>query len=320
MKRLLFILALLILLSMEKNPLPSLPDLSARVMDETRLCLLPMVEAEGVLSRWLIDSGFEVFRNSLGIGQVQLSAFKGKEKWEILLKTHSPLASHILAKYTLQEQFDQTKVEVLWAYLDDYLRGPLPTRVGGMPDQEVPALVLSQRKSVVCVKARAEGDPIQFSGFIIDREGFILSTAHDLKDVRTITIFQQGGEELQGDLIHLDPVRDLSLIQVPFHFNSSVRFAEGKNRIKIGEKIYLIGCPLNQPKAIASGTIDGPLRQVSHLPLWQMKMEILPGNSGSPVFNGAGDLIGVVKGRYRGTDEVGFMIPLDTITEFLKKR
>jgi len=49
-------------------------------------------------------------------------------------------------------------------------------------------------------------------------------------------------------------------------------------------------------------------------------MEILPGNSGSPVFNGAGDLIGVVKGRYRGTDDVGFMIPLDTITEFLRKR
>lgn len=318
MKKTLFILALIILLLVVKNPLLSLPDLSAKGMEGTRLCPLPMVEAEGVLSHWLIDAGFEVFRHPLGIGQVQLSAFKGKEKWEILLKTHSPLASHISAKYTLHEQFDQTKVETLWAYLDDYVRGPFPTR--GMAYQEVPALVLSQRESVVCVKAKAEGDLIQFSGFIIDREGSILSTAHDLKGVQIITVLLHSGEELQGHLVKMDPVRDLSLIQVPFHFNSSIRLGEGRDRIKIGEKIYLVGCRLNQQRGISSGIIDGPLRQMNHLPLWQMNMEILPGHSGSPVFNGAGDLVGVVKGRYRGTDYVGFMIPLDTLTEFLRER
>lgn len=316
MRRILFILALIILLSVFKNPLLFLPDLPAKVMDGTRLCPLPMVEAEGILSRWLIESGFEVFQNSLGIGQVQLSAFKGKEKWEILLKTHSPLASHISAKYTVHEQYDQTKVETLWAYLDDYLRGPFSIR-GGVG---VPALVLSQTESVVCVKAKAEGDLIQFSGFIIDQEGFVLSTAHDLKDVQVITVLLNNGEELQGHLVKMDPGRDLSLIRVPFHFNSSIRLAEGRDRIKIGEKIYLVGCPLNQQRGISSGIIDGPLRQMSHLPLWQMNMEIRPGHSGSPVFNGAGNLVGVVKGRYRGTDYVGFMIPLDTITEFLRER
>jgi serine protease Do len=47
-------------------------------------------------------------------------------------------------------------------------------------------------------------------------------------------------------------------------------------------------------------------------------MEIYPGSSGSPVFDGEGNLVAVVKGRHRGTDSVGFLIPFETIVEFAK--
>ena len=53
-------------------------------------------------------------------------------------------------------------------------------------------------------------------------------------------------------------------------------------------------------------------------PLWQVTMETLPGSSGSPVFDTAGRLVAMVRGRYRGTESVGFLTPWDTMKEFLQ--
>ena len=49
-----------------------------------------------------------------------------------------------------------------------------------------------------------------------------------------------------------------------------------------------------------------------------MLMEILPGSSGGPVFDREGNFVGMVKGRFRGAGKVGFLIPLETIIEFVK--
>jgi len=49
-------------------------------------------------------------------------------------------------------------------------------------------------------------------------------------------------------------------------------------------------------------------------------METLPGCSGSPVFDGQGRFVSVVKGRYRGTETIGFLIPRATVLEFLKEK
>jgi serine protease Do len=55
------------------------------------------------------------------------------------------------------------------------------------------------------------------------------------------------------------------------------------------------------------------------MPFWQVNMDIYPGSSGSPVFDGQGRLIGMVKGRYRGTSSIGFVIPLETIISFVQE-
>jgi len=48
-------------------------------------------------------------------------------------------------------------------------------------------------------------------------------------------------------------------------------------------------------------------------------MKIYPGSSGSPVFDVQGNLVAIVKGRHRGTDSIGFLIPLETIIEFVRE-
>jgi S1-C subfamily serine protease len=148
----------------------------------------------------------------------------------------------------------------------------------------------------------------------------IVSTAHDLNTIRAITVTLNNGKELKGDLIKIDPHRDLILLDSHLNGEASISLENGRRFLKNGEKIYTIGCPRNAQRTIHSGVIDGPLRNAGGSPLWQVTMETLPGSSGSPVFDSQGNLAAVVKGRYRGTDSTGFLIPLETIIEFLKEK
>ena len=71
---------------------------------------------------------------------------------------------------------------------------------------------------------------------------------------------------------------------------------------------------------VHSAVVTGPLRVVRDVPLVQVSMETPLGSSGSPVFDAKGHFVAMVRGRYRGTDSVGFLTPLETIREFLTKR
>jgi serine protease Do len=294
-------------------------SLFANPESASKLCPLPMIETENVLTNWFIGSGFDVSRTSLEDGQIRLKGTKGEESWEVILKPHSPLTSLVLAHYTFNGQADSIRVERLWAYLERYAKDQ-HSEVGKEAGQEVPLKALSQSQSVVCIRARLENGEIQFSGFFIDPKGLILSTAHDLKSVQGITIIFQNSQELPGNVIKIDPHRDLTLMDVKSKSNAFISLAMGRNILKNGEKVYSEGCSADLQRTVHSGFIDGPLRRVDGLPLWQVDMETLPGTSGSPVFDTQGNLVAVVKGRFRGTDSVGFLIPLETLVEFLKEK
>ena len=296
--------------------LASLP-LYADNENSQKLCPLPMVEVEKILFDWLVDSGFNVSKTSPEGDQIFLLGLKGSERWEMILRPFSPLASYLRMKYTVNGQPQQGKLDELWAYLEGYTKDHHSERKDF--EQKIPPPVLSQNQSVVCIKAKVEQGEIQFSGFIVDKKGLIISTAHDLKAVQEISVILHNGQKLKGDLVKIDYHRDLILIDINFKLNSSISLKGGRF-LKNGEKVYSIGYPFNLQRTVHSGMIDGPPRLVDHLPLWRVEMETLPGSSGSPVFDVQGNLVAIVKGRYRGTETVGFLIPLDTILEFLKEK
>jgi serine protease Do len=283
--------------------------------DSARVWPFPLVESEEVLTRWLADTGFEFSRVPLEYGSVRLRAVRANERWQIILKPRSPLATEVLALYTQNGRPDEGKIEALWAYLKSYSEDLHGT--GGNSDQVVPAAILSQKEHVVCVKALIEREHIQFSGFIIDRDGLIISTAHDLQGIKDVTVILYNGRQLNGRIIASDYHRDVALIKIDMTSDSFISLAGGRTLISMGETIYSMGCPTNHSGAVYSGRITGPPRRANGLVLLQVSMEVFPGSSGSPVFDVQGNVLGIIKGRYRGTDSVGFLIPLETIMEFL---
>jgi len=276
---------------------------------------VPVAETGEFVTNWLHQAGFEVSQEFPDAGKIRLKANKAGETVLIEIRSQSPLSSLVEVFGTIPVKGKHSTTDGLKASLEGYVFNH-DEKKGGKP-LALPGEVQTQGNTIVCLRTLTKVGPVQFSGFVIDRRGLIIATAHDLDAVHGIITDLYGGAELKGEVIKRDPIRDLSLIKVKKTFETAVSVNKGRRQLKAGDRVYSIGCPQNLQRMVQVGIVEGPPAMVNGQPLWQVNMEVLPGSSGSPVFDQDGRLVGVVKGRYRGTETRGFLIPIDTILEFL---
>jgi serine protease Do len=282
----------------------------------SRLYSLPAGELEAVVLDWLTRSGFEIQRSTLKMGDVQLTIQRPAEKWQIILKPHSAAVTEIHAGSAAAAAQQNATIDRMAAYIEKYIQALSEQRESS--NQIIPPVVLAQIGNVVCIKTRFNNKTSQHTGLIVDTQGLILSTVHEVESFRDAKITLYDGREITGDIIKIDTDRDLALIDIGAGAAHAVSLAEGRNLLGMGERVYSVGCPMNLVGSVFPGIINGPPRRVDKMPYWQVNMEIHPGSSGSPVFDVQGKLVGIVKGRYRGTQSIGFLIPLETIISFVK--
>lgn len=278
-----------------------------------RIVSLPISETGEVIAPWLETNGFKLFHVSETGPSIRLEAETTNRRWMISLKAHSPLATRIQVQ---TRRVDDPLLTALWNHLDSYVKMP------NAPASKVKPLVSSevrnQLNAVVCIYFERERAPVQLSGFVIERSGLILSTAHDLKQEQVVSVQFRNGDEMNGRVIRLDARYDLCLVQVPGPLDNAVPLKDGRFAPFRGEILYALDCPKGGLESIKNGTLDGPPRQVDGLLLWQVRMQVDPGSSGSPVLDDQGRLMGVIKGRFRGTNAVGFVIPFETLLLFME--
>lgn len=284
---------------------------------------LPAAEMEARIKAGLEQRGFVVLKSPLAMGMTALKAQKGEETLRFILAPRSALATQVQASGAAGGRTGE-------AYLRDIMgRQRLPATEGfadrgpaasdGSSNLAIPNPILARIESVVCVTAVLKERTVQFSGFVVDKSGLILCTAHDLKQIQAMNAVFYDGGRMEARIVRMDPRRDLVLLQVPARLDAYIPLTGGRNLVGMGERLFTVGCPENLNGTVYSGFVNGPPRRVKDLPLWQVNMEVLPGSSGSPVFDVEGNLIGMVKGRLRGTDSVGFLIPVETMIAFLKE-
>ena len=284
----------------------------------------PAAEVQTLLDQGLQNRGFAVQRSPLAMGMTALKAQKGEETLRFIIAPRSALATQVQASGMVGGRSGES-------YLRDIMgparapaeggarAGALPGDALGASNQAIPNAILSRIESVVCVTAVLKERTVQFSGFVVDKDGLILCTAHDLKNIQAMSVGFYDGGRMNGRIVKLDRHRDLVLLQVPVRLDTFIPLTDGRNLVGMGERLFTVGCPENLNGTVYSGFVNGPPRKIRDLPLWQVNMEVLPGSSGSPVFDIEGNFIGMVKGRLRGTDSVGFLIPVETIINFLRE-
>jgi len=168
------------------------------------------------------------------------------------------------------------------------------------------------------------------SGFFINEDGFLITNYHVIeKETRIeVTVFQKaknGFEKKRFKKVKIEainPFVDLALLRVEDSGDTKVKFVYlgDIDRIKVGEEVFAIGNPLGLERTITNGVISTKNRAFQGLIYIQTNADINPGNSGGPLFNLAGEVIGVTNMGYIFYGGLGFAIPVSYVKHFVENR
>ena len=174
--------------------------------------------------------------------------------------------------------------------------------------------------SVVSIEVEISwSDTAGGAGFVIDDDGHIVTNAHVVEDARAMTIIFHDGYEVPAKLIGIDTRVDLAVIKVDVarHQLKPVTFGDS-DALVVGEAVVAIGSPHGLDATLTRGIISGLNRSLEFDDgatmegAIQTDAALAPGNSGGPLLNQAGEVIGVNTAGYRGT-ALGFAIPSNTV-------
>ncbi len=158
------------------------------------------------------------------------------------------------------------------------------------------------------------------SGFFIGTDGFILTNAHVIGEAKKVQIVTTSGMEFEASSIFVNKIRDVALLKSNINFSEPLGISLEKP--KITTEVYAVGTPISENlKATVTKGIISAVRidKTSDLEFIQADVSISPGNSGGPLFNSKGKVIGISAAKYLGdgVEGLGLFIPIKEALEIL---
>src|SRR5579883_2260727 len=155
------------------------------------------------------------------------------------------------------------------------------------------------------------------SGFIINTNGDILTNAHVVDGVKTVTVTLKDGRTFQGKVLGSDPVTDIAVVKIDATQLPTIALGDS-NRIKPGEWAIAIGNPLGLNNTVTAGIISATGRSSGNLGFANERVNFIqtdaainPGNSGGPLLNAQGQAIGINTAIIKDAQGIGFAVPID---------
>ena len=163
-----------------------------------------------------------------------------------------------------------------------------------------------------------QGAPVHAvgSGFIVSNDGYILTNAHVVRDATEVTVKLTDRREFKAKVIGVDPRTDVAVIRIDAKNLPTVRLGNPEE-IKPGEWVVAIGSPFGFENSVTAGIVSAKGRALpdeNYVPFIQTDVAVNPGNSGGPLFNLKGEVIGIKSQIYSQTGGymgLSFAIPID---------
>jgi serine protease Do len=156
------------------------------------------------------------------------------------------------------------------------------------------------------------------SGFIVTTDGYILTNAHVVADAERVTVRLKDRREFQAKVVGADQRTDVAVIKIDAKDLPYVRFGD-PSKLRPGEWVLAIGSPFGFDNSATAGIVSAtarslPQEQSNYVPFIQTDVAVNPGNSGGPLFNMQGEVIGInsqIFSRTGGYMGLSFAIPID---------
>jgi S1-C subfamily serine protease len=163
----------------------------------------------------------------------------------------------------------------------------------------------NNQRSVIDMPVRFNG-----TGFLIDNKGLMITNAHVVKNSKNIYVQNNKGDQFRAIVLRLDPTRDVAIIKIDDdHFKplSSLPYGIRKASSDMAEPIFTLGYPRNE-MVYGEGYLSAPTGFEGDTLSYQISVVANPGNSGGPVFNNAGEVIGILSTKETHAEGAVFAI------------
>ncbi len=164
------------------------------------------------------------------------------------------------------------------------------------------------------------------SGFIISKDGFIVTNYHVVKDATNVKVVLKDGSEYKAKIYGVDPKTDIALLKInPRGKDLPVVKLGDSDKLKVGEWVLAIGNPFGLSYTVTAGIVSAKGRVIGEGPyddFIQTDASINPGNSGGPLVNMKGEVVGINTAIIKNAQGIGFAIPINlakSIIEQLKE-
>ena len=194
------------------------------------------------------------------------------------------------------------------------------------PARDVSSLVKQIGEAVVQVRTPGGLG----SGFFLNSEGYLITNFHVIEGETEISVevYHQKDGQLdretykQVKIIAINKFHDLALLRIEDKHAPPFKFITLGNSdlLNVGDPVFAVGSPLGLERTVTQGILSTKTRQMEGNLFLQTSTQINPGNSGGPLFNLAGEVVGVTNMKITFGEGLGFAIPVELVKNFLDHR
>ncbi|MGN6668960.1 MAG: DegQ family serine endoprotease [Trinickia sp.] len=152
------------------------------------------------------------------------------------------------------------------------------------------------------------------SGFVVSADGYVMTNAHVVDDADNIYVTLTDKREFKARLIGVDDRTDIAVVKIDASGLPTVTIGDS-NKVRVGEWVVAIGSPFGLDNTVTAGIVSAKGRETGdYLPFIQTDAAVNPGNSGGPLINMQGEVIGInsqIYSRTGGFMGIAFAIPID---------
>jgi serine protease Do len=194
------------------------------------------------------------------------------------------------------------------------------------PARDVSSLVKQIGEAVVQVRT-PEG---LGSGFFINADGYLITNFHVIEGEMEISVevYRQNDGQLdretykQVKIVAINKFHDLALLKIEDKDAPKFKYITlgNSDALNVGDAVFAIGSPLGLERTVTQGIVSTKTRELEGELYLQTSAQINPGNSGGPLFNLAGEVVGVTNMKITFGEGLGFAIPVELVKSFLDHR
>ena len=199
----------------------------------------------------------------------------------------------------------------------------LMTAQATQPRKDIPTIAKAANGAVVSIiMSDKEGRPIaQGSGFVVSKDGRIVTNYHVIRSGSSAIVKLPNGAFFVVDgVLAFDDARDIAVIKAHGENFRTVTLGDS-SRVQVGDEIIAIGNPLSLESTVSNGIVSA-VRNIEEEggKFLQITAPISPGSSGGPLFNVAGEVVGITTSGVKGGENLNFAIPVNDTKSLLDRR